>query len=522
MHRCLEIQELVRLIFESLTPIQLGVRVHNGEKLWKEQLQQVLNLAITCRAFSEPALDLLWKRQDTLFNLLKTFPPSLWEVQVQDSEDFDEDSEAAFKFCGTIQSSHWDRTQFYARRISSMQLNCVPLDVLDALSRAAPADSACLLPNVQYVSWLEDDTHAFSHAQLLLGSRLTSIFLRPGNGRQFRVYSPLLAYLSTHHQSLTRFSLYSLGTTVCDEGLTNALSACLPALQQLQEVMIQVLTAPVLRTLSALPELRELVVYHLQDSQGFQTDDDASGTLVFPSLERLVVHAEDLPDVNSLLHNLGSKTPLRNFYGKTEQSPLQSHVHDFFTSFRDQRSLLHLTDLHMEFAQFYNGEKNLTGTTITPNLLHPLLGATNLRHLLLLGAIGLHLTNTFCVAMAEALPHLVTLSLHFATYTTEVNIISLAAFARHCPKLHYIQMPLSATDLTEVDEDSLPPPQIGLESLHVLRSPISESPTLVARLLAKLFPSLRYMSSNWRDDGEERDVTMGNQWNEVRELLKSR
>ena len=43
-------------------------------------LRNVLALALTCRAFLEPALDQLWRRQLNLFNLLKTLPSDAWEV----------------------------------------------------------------------------------------------------------------------------------------------------------------------------------------------------------------------------------------------------------------------------------------------------------------------------------------------------------------------------------------------------------------------------------------------------------
>ena len=41
-------------------------------------LRDVLSLALTCKAFLEPALDRLWRRQTTLFNLIKTLPDDSW------------------------------------------------------------------------------------------------------------------------------------------------------------------------------------------------------------------------------------------------------------------------------------------------------------------------------------------------------------------------------------------------------------------------------------------------------------
>ena len=43
-------------------------------------LGNVLALALTCRAFLEPALDQLWRSQLNIFNLIKTLPSDAWEV----------------------------------------------------------------------------------------------------------------------------------------------------------------------------------------------------------------------------------------------------------------------------------------------------------------------------------------------------------------------------------------------------------------------------------------------------------
>lgn len=43
-------------------------------------LRNVRALALTCRAFLEPALDQLWRRQLTLFNLARTLPDDSWEI----------------------------------------------------------------------------------------------------------------------------------------------------------------------------------------------------------------------------------------------------------------------------------------------------------------------------------------------------------------------------------------------------------------------------------------------------------
>ena len=43
-------------------------------------LRGILALALTCKAFLEPALDQLWRRQLNLVNLIKTLPQDSWEL----------------------------------------------------------------------------------------------------------------------------------------------------------------------------------------------------------------------------------------------------------------------------------------------------------------------------------------------------------------------------------------------------------------------------------------------------------
>jgi hypothetical protein len=66
MHLSLQITEILTNIFDS----------YNDETPDKITLR---NLALVCKIFHEPALDALWKFQQSIWTLLKTFPGDLWE-----------------------------------------------------------------------------------------------------------------------------------------------------------------------------------------------------------------------------------------------------------------------------------------------------------------------------------------------------------------------------------------------------------------------------------------------------------
>jgi len=67
MHYIFQIDELVREMTRHMF-------------VWYIPQRFVLNWALTCKAFSDPALDVLWETQDSLVNLLKTLPPDVWEM----------------------------------------------------------------------------------------------------------------------------------------------------------------------------------------------------------------------------------------------------------------------------------------------------------------------------------------------------------------------------------------------------------------------------------------------------------
>lgn len=63
---CLTVPELLFVIFDS--------RDRHGHRILN-----LRNVALVCKTFLEPALDLLWSIQTDLRPLLKCFPADLWE-----------------------------------------------------------------------------------------------------------------------------------------------------------------------------------------------------------------------------------------------------------------------------------------------------------------------------------------------------------------------------------------------------------------------------------------------------------
>ena len=83
MHRALAIPEVVRTILdcflakgENDSDLKMTSRQYYHATVTRTFRSSVLNVALTCRSFSEPALDILWWAMDDLvplFNLLPGF-----------------------------------------------------------------------------------------------------------------------------------------------------------------------------------------------------------------------------------------------------------------------------------------------------------------------------------------------------------------------------------------------------------------------------------------------------------------
>lgn len=67
MHHCLEIPEVVHLVFSKLTPIGAGAK-------------DLAALARTCTTFHDIALDALWWYQYSIVNLIRCMPADLWDT----------------------------------------------------------------------------------------------------------------------------------------------------------------------------------------------------------------------------------------------------------------------------------------------------------------------------------------------------------------------------------------------------------------------------------------------------------
>ncbi|GJE84044.1 hypothetical protein PsYK624_001190 [Phanerochaete sordida] len=103
MHPCLQISEL---------------QVHIFEYCKVDGLRALAALARTCRAFYEPALDILWRELDNVSPLIKCLPNASWiEVQSFTPEDV---PVITLQLTGAPSSAQWHKIHAHASRVQKL------------------------------------------------------------------------------------------------------------------------------------------------------------------------------------------------------------------------------------------------------------------------------------------------------------------------------------------------------------------------------------------------------------------
>ncbi|KAJ6487564.1 hypothetical protein DFH09DRAFT_1105825 [Mycena vulgaris] len=194
MHRTLAIPEVVSLVFEEVASPPPGLPSSANRPYGAVGLAR---LARTCRAFSDPALDLLWKSQYTIIPLLRCFPPHLWEITGSGTPDDPKIFHLGWSPNDPTVLPYI--TLFLGSALSSVHLIVLPtLPHLSLLSHLAAK-----FPTLQKIS-ISEPTSAVVNATIVLA--VSSLVLAMTNAKEVRVpYLHAEAYL--HLASLTSLEI---------------------------------------------------------------------------------------------------------------------------------------------------------------------------------------------------------------------------------------------------------------------------------------------------------------------------
>ncbi|KAJ7059754.1 hypothetical protein C8F01DRAFT_1370619 [Mycena amicta] len=483
MHRCLRIPEMVHLVLSHFDIFYFD----------KVSTAQVYALARTCSTFQFPALDILWKEQKTLLNLLKCVPEDAWVP----------DESLGLRFVRPLERRDIDRVLFYAPRIKNLRLSYEKCNLSEAVktlwTQPALVDVQFLLPNLALLDSWNWDAETVSR---FFGPKLTSLHLRiPENN--FEILKPL------HGTPLTSLSVY--GARSNDElASISSIMDLVCSLACLTHLSVGPLDARALKHVGTLPSLESLCV-HLFPDVDIVVDD--SDPVRFEHLFRLILHAT-AHTASSFLGTVALNSLNEFELNLQGTAPTDLEIRAVFAAVREHVNHKTLTYLCVpswgDLMTPPHTSPNFPTFVLSATTLDALAPFTRLKVLDIPAPAGTNLTDADVAALANAHPYLASLAIVTPSHvewpeenwlrplTTLQALVSLVDL---CPFLVDISL---AVDVARGGVPTIHAGNPGsrLQSLNVIYSPILEHQVdMVAQFLAALAPNLTEFATSDEEEG---------------------
>ncbi|TFK17930.1 hypothetical protein FA15DRAFT_732677 [Coprinopsis marcescibilis] len=415
-------------------------------------------LALTCRAYLEPALDCRWRALDNLYPLFRILPafvatPSKTHV-----------------LRGTISPEEWARFDWYARRVKRFCYSRDPnrLDIaMHVYFRIAQLRSTPLLPSLRhlYCPWISQSDFLISGVCLFLSPSLQSLEFCKITSIEDKLTGTFLHTL--HADGADLESIVLRGEKLTD----GTLDLVLP-FSNLRTLEIDGMGPAIelawLQELGRKPKLEELALDFTNSNIEPLTQD-----IGFPNLKSLMITAS-IPFTRAFLPHITS-TSLETLVAISSQ------------------------DTASQRTGFITDSVDRWGPCLQSFAIAPLLPLRNLREFRLEGYI-LNLTDENVVQLAMAWPRITKLLLPYVSGDrTRPTLNSLVNLRDLCPQLKHVRIPIDITDIPSfilprppLSPPLFPPspssmevdlnPTISSSSAHTAQSSIVPIPTLTVPL----------------------------------------
>ncbi|KAK7007830.1 hypothetical protein R3P38DRAFT_3211476 [Favolaschia claudopus] len=497
MHPCWNVPEITRMIFESVDD--------DDEAPWHVQANgNYYRLAVTCRQFSDPALDLLWREasENGILRVLEFLPIGSWDTDEEDN----------LEIVLPLEARDWNRVSYYTRRIRNL---CIDADqdrdpftpsVVEAMITLPPGT---FLPNVQTL-YCTSLSKLFTYLPMLLGPCLSALRMSLG-GPISRL--SVLGSIASRFQSLKVVYLYHV-----DESPIGArhVSAFIAQLTRLSSLFISTLEERGFRYIAYLETLESLTIQSLVE-RPFPDPrallNPQSRTL-FPRLRTLDLGVSDLGAATNFLAVL-KDTPLKALAILSRSSKTAPYSTALFRALYAGCDSQQLTSLTITVSSSDSLASASSDDALKADLLRPLLALRQIQILELTFPSGVIFENDRLVDdMAHAWPNLKVLMFEgdsLVGATRYPTLMALLSLSRHCPRLYRLSLSVNATEI-RMDHASRAPRvvQVMLKSWDVSYSPL-DSPPKVARLLSSVFPRLSIVPSP--------ESGFAKKWHDVSRLL---
>lgn len=545
MHRCLKIPEVLQNILDSHQ--KLGGAEHHRILTTRS----LLAVAITCKLFTEPALDLLWNHVSELSHLFRCLPADMWEVTRDNDDRFGGSFfvSRANRSCSIaklvltmciikrltrqLEGSDWDKFDFYARRIKSLQLTRrfggvhVDIGVFQALNLSCEVmtRSTLLLRNLRRLTWRPTEGNLLFFVNTIITPHLTTLHLdliRVAKGDHVAVAGAFDA-IGARCQNIEVLSITGCFTP----RLSSHLSILLRKLRNICVVDLRQsrLDHHAFSYLGSLPHLRKLHISILDQSHANEVIGNAKQH-AFRSLWEFTLNVLHLPLATKLIKTF-ALTPLTKVEIQVLAAPTSSDMQNLFSALVEHCVPSQIVEVIL--SNYDNARGGELFTEMVPDgflerrSIQPLFGLPNLESLKIEGQMDpRHIDNAVVKEMVTAWPklrHLDLLTSYGGIWPSNVDIDGLAMFAA-CRQLDTLGIPINASSIADDIPLDLPGNGIPCKCLRFLtlgRSPI-RYPKPIAAVLSDIFPNLTKIEAFEDFNEEEEDQLQHDLWQECIKL----
>ncbi|KAJ6453440.1 hypothetical protein C8R47DRAFT_1168289 [Mycena vitilis] len=462
MNPALEIPETLDLIFTNFDPLQhsRAVALLSGG----EMLESLAFLARVCKAFQNPALNILWESQSSLVPALRCLPDDLWDRSV------DRKKETFVIFARALAPSDWDRPGFYWGRIRKLHLHSfntseISREVWELLRICCPNPQ--LFPNVQQMVWYEPKPSRFPVITAFLSPLVHSITIFP---QESAAHLSVLAILARQCPNLTHVDLrtesHPLGHKFAD-----ALALFFPDLHRLQSLFIPNLHGEIFRLVAQIPSLKVLDVTEFTLSGPLERSSKYLKPQ-FPALEDLSLWSTTPNNATAILRAVKHHGLISLNVVFERDFPNANGTAKLFAAVAANGSFPTLRTIQIEDVWAYAANQ------------------PNFEELRVTSAVH-------CQCQ------------HDVTIPTRVTLLGVRALATHCREMHTLELGFDASVVPALGASGA---QTSLTTLNA-HCPVVSSPIAVARFFRALFPKLTDARTDCSNTGG---------WNKMVSRLKGR
>ncbi|KAF8869804.1 hypothetical protein BD779DRAFT_642684 [Infundibulicybe gibba] len=465
-------QDILQLIFSYFRAV---VDPGNTTKLNKLVL---FRAALTCKAFMEPALDVLWWSMTSLIPVLKL----LRNFQVV------EGTIETYAFCDNFSDQDWTRFDYYSKRVRDFHYHAAPTHQISATALIRLAQHRRIIyPHLQKVVW---STALSPSAIFLMAPTLESLDVQNSLDDPDIMTTLVSTILSSLPQSLTSIALRGSVSAAC--------RALVPKMTSLSTVIIPDLnvsgSSELLHQLGAWGSLENLHISLWRSTTERLTFPNNIG---FPTLRVLCISGQ-----------LGS---IRNFVAAVTSNQVvsisvSSDCIDT-TGVGIRRPKPKLPQRQLDFPGFLCSlttrwphlsrlDFDLSNPSQNPGislhtLLNPIQNRSLIESIFIRGFSRIPCSDQDLTDIGSTLPKAQALGIPFSPYqNNSPTIFGLQSLAQLCPDLTSLQLSIDTRELPTLTNKLL---THGLKTLSVGNSPI-EDEFLVAAHLDCLFPYLEKIS----------------------------